>query len=302
MSTDISSELLTTIEPILPFILTENDDNTIYIYNEKVHDFITKLKYSQFETILCSLTNQMPISKIKNLEYTIYKQNFMTSKFEHYLDIKHDSSIVSYPNEVQISDQTMVLNMMSIRSMVDYINKHKSNRRYIYFPFTYSSETKTCSHQAMLVLDTMENNVYLMDPNGSTSYFNDILYESLMKNGFVDENKARQMNNMYGINYNSVVEDMIQKYFEQFQIFNMKYTYIRTKKWNPYRKSLNSSKYEDTYIGTGHCVILTLLLCHFSSVTGYDLEEIWKVFGKLSKDDMVVLINNYTCNIYNLYK
>jgi hypothetical protein len=119
--------------------------------------------------------------------------------------------------------------------------------------------------------------------------------ETLIKNLQVDQQLATIDLN---VDVESMVDNMFEKYFGHiFNNYGIRYNYVTSKKWNPADICLNSN-FDDSPIGSGHCVIITIMFVNYLSASGEDLEKAYQKFGNLSRDEMIVLIGNCTTNIY----
>jgi hypothetical protein len=297
MSTELNDKMLQVLDPILDFV--KKDDEVTY--NSKVKDFITRLQYSTFETILCLLTDQSALHTIPQLAQTVYVMDYRNNKFRHHLDVAVDlrQAKTSYHNEIQCTETCMTLTMLSLDSLFEYIMKH-DKKQYIFMPFNYSSPIKEAGHQAALVLDNNNHKVYLLDPNGSPTYFNNLLADQL-KNEFTTDDEAQLLNHSYGVDYSIYVENMLSAYFDQLELYGLKYSYVKMQRWNPYGISLNGD-FNNSVIGNGHCVILVFLLMHYATTTKLPIEDTLQSIGKFTKNELATIINNYTCNIYKMFR
>lgn len=131
----------------------------------------------------------------------------------------------------------------------------------------------------MIYIDVTSNEVYLLEPNGKPSFFNNLMNYDIGKK----------------------LETMITNYFNELNIFGTNFKYISVNNWNQKNIHLNKD-FDNHLIGTGHCAILSLLLAHLAMNINMKPKDIYDLLGNLSDEEILFIIKEYSCGIYHLLK
>lgn len=304
----ISSELQTIVQ-------TLKDNICCGISNSNILETIQRVNFDKHEQMFNFLVNQKSVNKI-DPNYSMYKINFYTNEVSHHCDISGDIKNNFYTN-IQADDKFLILNCLSIESLLVFLtentfvgDQNKINQ-HIFIPVVFSSEVNTVGHYAVLIFDIIKKTVYFADPNGSTSFFNNILYVIAKQQSELITHNVDNIGNANKINYCDAFNDMyidtellLEKMFE-FHIneFNKltgsTYEFIKRKQWNPFGYTVNKS-YNDTLIGSGHCVVLGVMVANYCHIKKCNPIEIYELLSKLSKLEIIELINSYSLGIYNI--
>jgi hypothetical protein len=178
--------------------------------------------------------------------------------------------------------------------MVFYISSIKS--RYAFLPVSFNIESKKAGHMACIVVDTKNMKFYLYDPNGKSSYFNNIFAEAAKRN--IDPHF--DASDLY-FDGHILIDTLMSGYISDINDkFGVKYEYVPSKVWNPLGKVLNPPFSKGTVIGSGHCVITTILFLHYLHITGGNIKETFERLGSLNNEELVYLINGYSYWVYQL--
>lgn len=237
---------------------------------------ISTISYSTFEKILEMINNQ-PI--IKYPIFSIYKQHF-DNEGDHILEFIDD--IKNPHNEtpsftIDVTDNCIVMNTLSLECISTYI-KHNIKEKYLFFCLVYGCELKDTTHQGIVMVDNNNKKIYLLDPNGSPTYFNDIF-------------------NFY-VNYE--IENMIENYFTQLKFFDLHYEYVHITKWNPVNIVLNK-RFNTNEIGSGHCVVISFIIIHLIATLNYEPPKIYNILKDFSDDELLYIIKDYSSGIFNIF-
>lgn len=239
-------------------------------YTEKEKKFITRLPYKKYEKVLGLLSNQ---TIIKHKEYSIYKQKYDNLKFEFVSNVINTKDN-EYHTVIDSTTDHLILNTLSPECLCNYILDNFLNR-YIFLTLNYGSNLHNSGHQASLMIDNENKQIFMIDPNGKSDFFDHIFH---------------QETNFY-------VENMLSKYFMELNKFGIDYKYIYTSEWNPYKISLNKN-FKNALIGSGHCVITTLMLIHLINIFNLNPHDAFSMISKLSEDEILYLIKEYSVGIY----
>jgi len=259
--------MLSTLKCILS--LSENKCGTKF--TKKTKKFITRLPFKTLEKILEILTGQEPLNIT---ETTIYKKDlYNNSQLKFITNIKNVHK-KDYNVTLQVSTKCIMFNTLSVKTVNSMIKNSKN--RFIFIPLNYGCVLMKNGHQAIIVIDTKKNKSYLVDPNGSPEYFDNLFQENIA----------------------SIIESMIEQYSK---LFNL--TYIKTHIWNPFLLVFNHDfrHIENNKVGIGHCVPLTLIIVHIMDKLDLTPDNVFQILGQLKDEELLKLIEEYSIFIYDLF-
>lgn len=239
-------------------------------YTEKQKHFITRLPYQKYEKVLSMITGQTPI---KDREYSIYKQLYDNLKFDFISNVINTDNN-EYHTVIDSTTEHLLLNALSPQCLCNYILDNYSNK-YIFLTLNYGSNLHDSAHQSAIMIDNKSKKIYMIDPNGKSDFFDHVFHEPT----------------------NFYVETILSKYFGELNRLGLKYEYVYTQDWNPSKMALNKN-FKDKYIGSGHCVITTLMLIHLISIFNINPQDAFNMITNLSEDEISYLIKEYTVGIY----
>lgn len=266
------------------------------ICNDVMIDSLKKVKFKDYEQrILNFVTKQIPIEKI-DPTYSLYKIGIYDQIPSHHVDITGDINSMFYTT-LQADDKHLFLNCLDIQSLFLFLAENKSrSERYVFIPVVFGSEVNEVGHFAMLIFDHVNNYVYFADPNGKTTFFDNILIVHSEKNYKEDWMKTYH-NQMY-INCEEMIEKMITFYISSFNdSTGMNFKFIPRSTWNRLSNCMNR-QLSNSLIGSGHCVMMGTLIMHYLHITNADIKVFFDLIGKLSDGELTELINAYSSGIY----
>jgi hypothetical protein len=281
------------IKPLLPFIEeTICDEKTIY----DVKRFTVK---NMVKTIAMLNQQKMPEA---NTEHSIYKLNIYDGKPEFHVDITTDEEF----NSFQMDDTVIIMNILSTMSIMNFILDNQNNN-YTFLPIYFWSNAVEHGHQTMFVIDNKKSKIYLFDPNGKSTFFNDILLRKICgidkkEKNFNFEKIDISLKNEYYIDVSKYVDLLLQEYIRNInRDFGSVYEYIPSSLWNPHRHVINRIELNKSLIGTGHCVVASVLFVHYLVITNEtsdskisaDFSSTYYKLGSLTNDELIYLINGY---------
>ena len=241
-------------------------------YSKDDKSTISKMSYRQFQKILTLINDQKPIH---DREYALYKLNYTNFDFEMVSVVLNNE-----PNEFHTTfdttDTHLILNTLSPQYLINYLLDNQKSR-YIILPLNYGSNLSESGHIAPLIFDNQNKKVYMLDPNGKSTFFNSVL----------------------DFDTNVYVECMLIKYLNQLSDLGLKYTFMCSKTWNQKNICINKN-FKNSPIGSGHCVILTLMLAHLLITNKCHPSIIYDMFKHLTDDEVLFLIKEYSLGIHNL--
>jgi len=286
----INGGLTDILSPIAEFI----DDN---ICDKRMKAQLSRLNNGDNEKLLSILCGQKSVTASFPY-YSLYKYNITTNKFSHHLDVTDDSGD-QHSITVQYDHNHFILHILSIESFMFYLSDSSEindTSRYIFLNVSLSSENREAGHRTCLIIDKQRAESYLYDPNGETTFFNNIFAEEATKCG------VEYTNDLY-FDGHTAINKLFEGYFGDLkERLGTTLKFVPSNIWNPNRYVLNPSFSSNVLIGSGHCVITTIMLIHILHLTQENLSTIFKELGKLSKDLLIYTINGYSCSIHNLMK
>jgi hypothetical protein len=271
----------TTMLPLEPYMA----EGICYDY---LHKKISTMKFREYESIFNMYTQQ---TKLKDIfpQYSLYKIDVMTKEFSHHIDIECDIGNM-YHTTLQSNSQFIMLHTLCPESIITYISEQKSVR-YVFFPVMLAFEEKEVGHCTQLCFDKIMQKVYLIDPNGSTTFFNSM---------FLDMYKKQSGEMFYDEFYQLIIDGapLVDMLFEGYvkilnDSFGLNYVFEPQTIWNNQCMVLNKS-FTDSVIGSGHCVILSVMVAHFLHLTCCDVNVAFEEFAKLKNKELIYIINSYS--------
>jgi hypothetical protein len=260
---------------------------------------LKKIKFNDYEKkVLNFITPQISVSSI-GPSYSLYKIGIINQIPSHHVDVTGNINSMFYTT-LQADDKHLFLNCLDIQSLFLFFveNKHKS-KRYIFIPVVFGSEVNEVGHFAMLIFDNLQNNVYFADPNGKTTFFDDILVVHSEKH--YREEWARNYHSQMYIDCEDLIEKLISFYISQFNdMCDMNFKFVSRKSWNKMSHCLNRHL-SGSLIGSGHCVMMGTLIMNYLHVTNADVGMFFDLIGKLTDRELTELINAYSSGIYQFF-
>lgn len=293
-----TDRLIETINPIINLF----ESSEIGICDKKMIKHLRSLNTKDYDYIISLISGQTSILKTYPY-YSLYKVNIFNNKFSHHVDIFDDSGDDDRIT-IQYDDNHLMLHIFSVESLIFYIGDIKS--KYIFLPIIFNSENKKNAHLTSLIIDKVSQKFYLYDPNGRSSYFNDIFSQIIKKENVADFSNI--YSNIYSDFYsdfnfdgNELIDILIRGYVNDIkEKLNIQYEYVSSKIWNPMNNVINRPFHDNTEIGSGNCVITTFLFLHYLCLTNDNIKDIfWRLSG-LDSGELLYLINNYSYWIYQI--
>ena len=254
--------------------LTDSGVSQLDKYSEKDAYVMSTMSTIHEYKILHKYTEQ---PYLKNPEYSVFQMDIQSNQLVFISDFLPIKNQKHYPINFQINNKSsIVINALSILTLGNYLSNCKN--RYIYLPIDYTCDTKASGHRAILMYDIKLQKVYLLEPNGKPSFFNNVIGNIEME-----------------------IELFFEKYTEQLnELFCMNYKYIKTNIWNINNIVLNNTS--NTKLSKGDCLSISLLMCHLITNLEYDPYQLYKSIKGLSDDEFVTIIRSYSMGIINYLK
>lgn len=324
-----TDEFIAKINPLIPFIKDEK------VYDKKITMSLCTMTSTDLEKLISMLCNQK--SFFDDINFSMYKINILTDEFDKHVDFYNkNKSRDSY--SIQYNDQHLLLNIMSIESLTDYMISIKN--RYIFLPLSLFSVNLGAGHQTCLIIDKKKKESYLYDPNGKTTFFDNIfliqfkthisknndslhyqqkfdeeLFDIISENKNMSEDEKKIFfDNMHLDNNDSKsldlsfdgetkINKLLEGYFNELNLkTGIDIKFIEQKKWNQKQYLLNKSFGKQTVLKDGHCVITTLLFIHYLFLVEDDIKNVIEILGTLNHNELAYVINGYGTGISDLLK
>lgn len=241
-------------------------------YTQEVKKFIERIGYQQFDYVQRMINKQ---TKLIDREYAVYKLNYTTLQFE-FISLVTNYDPTEYHTTLDTTEQYLLLNALSPQTLCNYVldNQHI---RFIFIPLNYMTESKESGHIASLVFDNLTKKVYMVDSNGRSTYFDQLLDQPM----------------------NQYIEYMLSNYIQEINKLSFSYQYIFTSQWNSKNLYMNKH-FKNDYIGVGHCLILTLMISHIITQFNMDPKDTFELLSQLSDEEILFSIKEYCLGIYNI--
>ncbi len=290
-----------------PFALSEDFSNITQILSgymgesicsEEMMNTLRRVQFKDYENkILNFVTNQVPINKV-DPTYALYKIGICDGIPQHHVNIVGDIDQMFYIT-IQADDKYLFLNCLDVQSLFLFlVENNTKSERYVFIPIVFGSEVNEVGHFAMLIFDNVKSEVFFADPNGKTSFFDNILIVHSKKNK-TDDWMASYYSDMY-INCEEMIEKLMAFYVNDFNTATgMTYKFIPRQVWNRLGHGLNR-QLGDSLIGSGHCVITATLIMNYLHTTNADIRAFFDSVGKLTQNELVEIINAYSSGIYQM--
>lgn len=296
MTTFITENSLDNICSKLGDFLQDNE-----FCNEKIHKKLTFLSFFDYEKILNIIAGQSSIKKL-NPSYSIYKINVFSGNCEHEVDLKSNIGN-QYYTTIQADENYLFLNCLNVTDLMMFLLENTNDlNRYVFIPVIFSTEIHETAHISILVFDVVNKLVYFADPNGKTSFFDNMLikYAEKNKEEWMTEEIFKELYENSFIDSEQHIESLMEFYINKLNMsFNLNYKFVKRVTYNKNGNTINQKYNKDILIGSGHCMIISIMIANYLS-SNSNIEEIFELFGKLSIEEKVQLISSYSVGIHNV--
>lgn len=275
-----------------------SDDN---FCNETIHKKLRTMTFKHCDAILNMITGQTSVG-ILNPTYSIYKIGVFDQIVSHVTDV--DCSIGQmFHTTIQAQETCLFLNCLDLLTLMTFLGENsKDLNRYVFVPVIFATEIHETGHATMLVFDVVSKKVYFTDPNGKSSYFDDLMIQQAKKTKeeWMTEELFKEFYGESYINSEPLIEKLLTFYINELNdSFGLKYEFVPRANYNKMSYSINKTYDKETVIGSGHCMILSIMIAHYLS-SNSEVEHIFSDFGKLGAEEKVQLISSYSVGVYNV--
>lgn len=268
------------IDTTLSIIKKDNESNMICSHD--VYYYLATMDYSQFTTYINLITDQKYPKN--NPEYYIYTYDCNTNKIRQTHEVITEYSDLYHSRmEYEVLLERFKLRFISPKILKAYLCE--TNNQWSCFPLVLKIDTKDISHQICVAFDNINKKVYLIDPNGTITYFNEEKNDNDDELYFIREKNA---------------EILIVGYLQELSKIGLNYEYIPINVWNNERYIINRN-IENSVIGNGHCVATMLIIIHIIANIKANLTILYELFYELYDEELLCLINDYTVCIYKMF-
>ena len=220
--------------------------------SEEVHKAISEMKFRQYEKIFNLLSGQSPVSSI-NPSYSMYKASLFTNQASHHIDISANIQNMFYTT-LQADDKFVFLNCLCLESLVTFLAENsKESTVYISIPVVLMTEIHKFGHFCILTFNIVSREVFFIDPNGTTTFFDSIFYKISEKSDHKNESWMKQYtysDEMY-VDSERLIENIFELYISNLNnSFGTNYNFVRRTRWNLSGYSINK-KFDNSLIKSG---------------------------------------------------
>lgn len=257
---------------------------------DKVYDHMSKKSSEFMKNFIPMIINQ----HCYITSYDIFKTDFNLTFTDIISSVRIDNEDDNYASFESLKN-TITCSLPNTKEIYNYIKILES--RYIYIPLIDSKYGQKTGHMSSVIFDKQKSNIYLFDPNGYISFFDEITmddetYASMVEAGVEDYELLTRNEDK--------VNTLLYKYVEKFNEDNKtQYKYIPSSSWNPKRLCINS-EFRNFSMQTGFCVPATVLFIHLLHITNDDVDNIFNLVGSINKSALFYLYVNYCCGVYGL--
>jgi hypothetical protein len=181
--------------------------------------------------------------------------------------------------------------------------------RYLSMPCYYAGmDVAVAGHMNALLFDHRTGAVYLIDPNGTSSFFQADLDkahilvsdDSEEDDDDDDDDEFEQLPDAHSHHTSAsqkLVEGILRDYCKYLsQNGGGQWTYVPQEDWNPYGLCVNQN-IAASQVGNGYCVVTTLMLLHVLELTQQTPDLVVRKFASLSPDQLLSLIVSYNAGL-----
>lgn len=215
----------------------------------------------------------------KHLYQKYYKVTFiqtLTFNLETFLkntSLEIPAEKYSYHNfELSIIGKEFILTLPSIFSLVDNILECKNPYYFLYGYFALSE--KNNGHAVMMYFDLENKKIYLCDPNGYTTYFDEYLEES-----------------------SEYIAGIMSHFVTELNKSGLNFKYIPQVDWIKNKKEINRHLEYFHIIDGGNCYLNTFLICFFLA-NRYEPSNIYDIFNKLNDEEYCFVLSKVTSYVF----
>jgi hypothetical protein len=269
--------------------------------DETIHKKLRTMSFAHCDGVLNMITGQSSIKSL-NPAYSIYKINIFDEMPLHEVNLESNIGN-SFHTTIQADGTFLFLNCLDVLSLMLFLGENSRDlNRYVFIPVIFSTEIHDSGHATMLVFDVISKKVYFADPNGKSAYFDNLLlkHAEKTKEDWMTEEIFREFYGESYINSENLIEKLITFYINELNTaFGLDYKFVKRSAYNLMCYSINGSYDKSAVIGSGHCMILSIMIAHYLS-SNSDISDIFNHFGKLSIEEKVQLISSYSVGVYNI--
>jgi hypothetical protein len=233
---------------------------------------LSALERHEANRVQSFLFDQPPFEEVEPV-FALYSINQDGSGLRKVTDIYSLPTLGNHVT-IQSSDSQVLLHIYSPVSLAQYL-RLLSSRRYAFISAGLGAEGEEDDHQTLLCMDLEKRLVYLLDPNGSTTYFD----------------------RLFGYPLESLIERLLAHYFEEMADFGSSFIFVPRASWNHLELSVNRS-FAGTDFSSGNCVVTSYMIAHYLVLTGGEPIEPYISFQLASRADLLYFVNGYTKMLY----
>jgi hypothetical protein len=239
--------------------------------------------------------------------YSIYGVNARSreARLEHKLEIEFSSRNGKHDGVLQAENDgsgQLTLSMMSPFTMHRWLQANetraeKCGRQPVALPIFFSAmDSKEAGHMTVLFFDVASRIVYLVDPNGRSSFF-----DSALQVIGADGAELCSHPPEYASRSQYLVDTALRGYVESLnQVSKAPWFFVSQIEWNPDGQAVNRN-IAISHIGNGHCVVTSLAIAHYAALCGQTPSSAVARFAALPDARLISLITSYNAYLDGLF-
>lgn len=246
--------------------------STLDLDIETVHKKMATMGQANISKIICDITRQVEKNIVRNFETCTQNFDMKFDKIEYVGDFTKNINI-----KISFCDSSFILDAPSIDDMVNFINDNRHLNK-IFVSLTYEHYSIESGHQSCLMIDNINQNIYIIDSNGTYMFTDNLLHT---KTGYY-------------------IETLISKYLNGLKSYDLNYNFIYTNEWNYEDIDLNNKVGKNVGVD-GHCVIMTLYYIKMISTLDDDPYQVLEMLDNININHLSNSVMNYSFYLYEKY-
>lgn len=283
------------VEDLLNSTCFQNIDDTELI--EEEHEKVCRMGFKNYImalSIFCDQPSHIPHMYPIFSSYTIDVEEAEPKRHD-YID-GSDVEGGDYQMMIYAANKTIYFQPYPpsvICGLIDF-----NDNRFLFLPLIITKGLmKGSAHAISMIIDKKLREIYLFDPNGRTTYFNDIMLRYYMDKGIElppDIQQEMVIDTTFKIN------DMMSMYVEDINKSmtdsNKHYRFVDYSTWNPNLSVINQT-FEDEL--NGFCVTLNLMVCRLMNTTNNSIYNVYDTIAKMNQKEFRRYLSKFSKDLFN---
>lgn len=238
-------------------------------FDQEYKKKIIKSGQKFMNNLLTKYVNQNPIYPTEQSTFVYDISDLTFSVKENILTEKEKPTAI----DIVMYDTSFIMMTPSLVDLAETILLSKNNYLFLYGHYLLNNKSST--HAVMFYFDLHNKKIYLCDPNGFSTYFD-----------------------QYIENSSEYVDGLLYNFVEQLNKLGFDFKYVPQLEWMNKDHYINRNINIQNTIDSGNCYLNSFLIAYFISVGGLKLDEIYKMFSDLTDHEYAYFMSNLTTFIY----